>query len=206
MVKQIRNEYGLNSPEVLSVMLEIPREKFLRSSYKTKAYMDAPIPIGFGQTMSQPYTVAFMTDLLLNIKNDKQMAKQDRVLEIGTGSGYQAAILSHFFNNVFTLEIVPELAINAKKILKSLGFNNVSVKCISGEWGYPEEAPYDAIMVTAGLGRKVPDALPAQLKIGGVLVAPVGSGNEKIMTRITRKSERKYEKEEFGKFRFVPFV
>ena len=221
MVRTIKDKYGLDSPEVLSVMLQIPRDKFVPGRQKIIAYDDAPVPIGFGQTMSQPYTVAFMTHLLVN---QKSKTKNQNVLEIGTGSGYQAAVLSKFYDQVYTVEIIPELAENAEKTLHKLGYKNIFVKTGSGEWGWKEHAPYDAIMVTAGV-EKVPNELFDQLKVGGVLVAPVGRGNDKVMTRYIKLKNRKtkkikdklgrmpkqkgdwnLKKEEFGTFRFVPFI
>src|SRR3989344_8517825 len=129
MVYLIKRNYGLNSPDILSVMLQIPREKFVSKKFQQMAYSDGPVPIGYGQTMSQPYTVAFMTDLVLGGK-EPHYAKASRgkkVLEIGTGSGYQAAVLSKLVKEVYTVEIVPELAKKAKQTLKKLGYKNVFV-------------------------------------------------------------------------------
>ena len=198
MVDLIRRRYGLYSPKILSVMLSVPREKFVAGIYRPIAYSDGPISIGYGQTMSQPYTVALMTDLL-NLKG------RERVLEIGTGSGYQAAILSKLAKEVFTIEIIRPLAERARKRLGKLGFKNIKVRVGSGEWGWKEKAPYDAILVTAGIGKKVPEALFDQLKENGVLLAPIGTGQNKVMTRFT-KTRGKIKKEEFGTFYFVPFV
>jgi protein-L-isoaspartate(D-aspartate) O-methyltransferase len=204
MVLEIREKYGLSSPEILSVMLQIPRHRFVEKKYGDIAYSDGPVPIGYGQTMSQPYTVAFMTHLLLG-KQIPESGKANGVLEIGTGSGYQAAILSKFFQKVFTIEIVRELSQKAKETLKRLGFNNVFVKEGSGESGWVEKAPFNAIIVTAGLGENVPETLFDQLIEGGILVAPVGAGLDKKMTRFVKK-DGKVEREEFGIFHFVPFV
>lgn len=199
MVYEIKGKYGFKSPDVLSVMLQIPRDRFVPDEYKDIAYRDGPVPIGHGQTMSQPYTVAFMTGLL-------ELTGEEKVLEIGTGSGYQAAILSKLAREVYTLEVVPELAKGAKALLKGLGFKNVYVRTGSGQWGWSEKAPYDAIIVTAAIEKKVPEALFEQLKKGGVLIAPIGGRHDKIMTRFTKKKGGKIEKEEFGIFHFVPFV
>jgi protein-L-isoaspartate(D-aspartate) O-methyltransferase len=217
MVSQIREKYGLGSPDVLSVMLQVPRHKFIAGDNRKLASKDAPVPIGFGQTISQPYTVAMMTDLLMS-KRSKLKGKRQlrRVLEIGTGSGYQAAVLSKLFKEVYTVEIIPELAENAKKTLQKLRYKNVYVKTGSGEWGWKEKAPFDAIMITAGI-EKVPDELFDQLKTEGVLVAPVGKGSDKVMIRYTKLKNEKTEKpsnkitkqlktEKFGIFRFVPFI
>jgi protein-L-isoaspartate(D-aspartate) O-methyltransferase len=208
MVDKIGKKYGLVSSRVLSVMLQIPREVFAPRKFKNIAYNDGPIPIGHGQTMSQPYTVAFMTDLVLEMDkpSSADVSKDKKVLEIGTGSGYQAAVLSKLVKEVYTVEIVDELAHKARKILKKLSYNNVYVLAGSGEWGWKEKAPFDAIIVTAGVGGEVPKELFDQLKIGGVLVAPVGGGHDKIMMKFVKKSKSKLEKSEHGTFHFVPFV
>jgi protein-L-isoaspartate(D-aspartate) O-methyltransferase len=214
MVETIKKIYGLSSPRVLSVMLKIPREMFAPKIHRLSAYNDGPVPIGFGQTMSQPYTVAFMTHLLIegmqkNSPPSHKTMEGKKVLEIGTGSGYQAAILSKLVGEVYTIEIIGQLAEKAKVRLKKLGYKNVFVKVGSGEWGWPEKAPFDAIIITAGVNEKVPEALMAQLKTGGALVAPVGEGYEKVMVRYTKLKNGKTEKlkkETFGIFHFVPFV
>jgi len=203
MVYEIRSRYDLRAPRVLSTMLEIPREEFVPKGYKNIAYQDRPVAIGHGQTMSQPYTVAFMTDLL-------ELTGNEKVLEIGTGSGYQAAVLSKLARKVYTIEIIPELARNAEKNLKRLGYKNVKVKIGTGEYGWKEKSPFDTILVTAGLGEKVPDALFEQLKADGVMVAPIGRGADKKMVRFTKtrlhQSFGEAKKEKFGTFHFVPFV
>lgn len=197
MVEEIRVAYGLDSPRVLSAILRVPREKFIPSKYSHLAYTDSAISIGYGQTISQPYTVAFMTHLL-NLTGD------EKVLEIGTGSGYQAAVLSLLAERVYTVERIPELAKEAKKRLKELGFENVEVRTDPGELGWKEKAPFDAILVTAGM-EYIPKELINELKDEGVLVAPVGEGRDKKMTKITKR-KNKIKKEEFGTFQFVPFV
>jgi len=203
MVYEIRSRYDLRAPRVLSTMLEIPRVEFVPKGYKNIAYQDRPVAIGHGQTMSQPYTVAFMTDLL-------ELTGNEKVLEIGTGSGYQAAVLSKLARKVYTIEIIPELARNAEKNLKRLGYKNVKVKIGTGEYGWKEKSPFDTILVTAGLGEKVPDALFEQLKADGVMVAPIGRGADKKMVRFTKtrlhQSFGEAKKEKFGTFHFVPFV
>ncbi len=198
MVSTIKNKYKLEFPDILSVMLQIPRHAFVSRKYWNIVYSDEPVPLGYGQTISQPYTVAFMTELL-------ELTGTDRVLEIGTGSGYQAAVLAKLAKEVYTVEVIPQLAINAKSTLKHLGFKNVSIKEGSGEWGWKEKSPFDAIIITAGLGQSVPNALFEQLTEDGVLVAPVGMGKNKTMTRFL-KSNGKISQEKFGTFRFVPFV
>lgn len=197
MVEEIREKYGLDDPKVFSAMLQVPREEFVPHEYIKEAYQNKPLPIGFGQTISQPYTVAFMTSLL-DLKGD------EKVLEIGTGSGYQAAILSLLSKKVFTIEIIPELAEKSGGVLKKLGYKNIMVKSGSGKTGWPGKAPFDSILVTAGLDE-VPEDLFNQLESGGVLVAPLGLGEDKTMTKFT-KIDNRISKQEFGKFSFVPFV
>ena len=199
MVGEIKTRYNLDSPKVFSAMLQVPREQFVPKEYRHRAYDDSPVSIGHGQTMSQPYTVAFMTDLLGLKGNEK-------VLEIGTGSGYQAAILSLLAKDVFTIEIIEELAKEAEKKLKKLGFDNVYSKVRTGEVGWPEEAPFDAIMITAAIEKKVPKVLFDQLKTGGVLIAPIGEEDGKTMTKYIKRKNGTIEKEEHGIFYFVPFV
>ncbi len=198
MVWEIKTKYALNSPKVLSAMLLVPRDKFAPSKFRHLSYDDRPVPIGFGQTMSQPYTVAIMTHLL-GLKGG------EKVLEIGTGSGYQAAILSILAKRVFTIEIISQLAKQAREKLKKLGYKNVKVKWGRGELGWKSKAPFDAILITAGVSKKVPASLFEQLKMGGVLVAPVGEGYDKTMTKY-KKTKKGIRKSEHGIFNFVPFV
>ncbi len=198
MIREIKKGYGLDVPEVFSAMLKVPREEFVPLRFRNIAYNDGPIFIGFGQTISQPYTVAFMTDLV-------SIDSREKILEIGTGSGYQAAVLSLLFDKVYTVERIPELAEEAKQRLIKLGYKNVEVRSGSGEFGWKEKAPFDAILVTAGM-EAVPQELFEQLKEGGVLVAPIGAGEEKQMTRFTKLKAGKIKKEEYGIFHFVPFV
>ena len=202
MVEDIRQRYGLDAPYVFSAMFQVPREEFAPKSYKQDAYRDGPNPIGYGQTMSQPYTVCFMTHLLIGGEKSSDW----KVLEVGTGSGYQAAILSRLAKKIYTVEIIKDLAEKAKERLKKLGYKNVEVKVGSGEWGWREKAPFDGIIVTAGLGEKVPEALFDQLKEGGFLVAPMGRGYDKVMTKFVKLKNAKIEKQEYGIFNFVPFV
>lgn len=199
MVEEIRDRYGLDSPKVFVAMLQVPREKFVARRYRNIAYRDGPVPIAHSQTMSQPYTVAFMTRLL-DLQGD------EKVLEVGTGSGYQAAVLSHLAAEVYTIEIVKGLAERARKRLKKLGYKNVHVKTGSGEWGWDEHASYGAILVTAGIESELPEALVDQLKEGGVLVAPIGRGYDKVMTKFIKKKSGRLKKEKHGIFHFVPFL
>lgn len=163
--KQLRPR-GIDDPRVLRVMARVPREKFVAKELSSSAYEDRPLPIGFGQTISQPFIVAFMTQAL-------KPKPADRVLEIGTGSGYQAAVLGELVAEVYTIEIVRPLAQRAAIVLNALGYKNVLVKAGDGYKGWPEHAPFDAIIVTAAPDH-VPQPLVAQLKEGGRLVIPVG--------------------------------
>jgi protein-L-isoaspartate(D-aspartate) O-methyltransferase len=163
--KQLRPR-GIDDPRVLRVMAKVPREKFVAKELEKSAYEDRPLPIGFEQTISQPYIVAFMTQAL-------KPKPADRVLEIGTGSGYQAAILGELVAEVYTIEIVRPLAQRAATVLNALGYKNVLVKGGDGYKGWPEHAPFDAIIVTAAPDH-VPQPLIEQLKEGGRMVIPVG--------------------------------
>ena len=192
----------MRSLEVLSVMLRIPREEFVSEGTKNLAYEDQPVGIGFGQAMSQPYTVAFMTNLIIKDGPTSPKASRGKVLEIGTGSGYQAAVLSFLFNEVFSVEIIPKLGSKAKKTLTKLNYKNIKVKIGSGEEGWKEHAPYDAIIITADIKGGIPKELTRQLKEGGVLVAPVNGR----MKRIKKNKKGKTKEEDFGEFSFVPFV
>lgn len=198
MVEVIKNVYSLDCPEVFSVMLKIPREDFVPFEYKSSAYSDMAIPIGEGQTISQPYTVALMTHLLALTGQGK------KVLEIGTGSGYQAAILSHLASEVYSIERLPVLAAAAKKRLARLGYKNIHLRQGRGELGWKAKAPFDAIIITAGV-KEIPPVLFEQLKDRGVLVAPVGSGEDKTMVKFTKKGKRFIERK-IGVFNFVPLV
>ena len=170
--RQLRGR-GIRDARVLRVMRSVPREKFVPKELQTSAYDDRPLPIGYGQTISQPYIVAFMTEQL-------QPAKTQRVLEIGTGSGYQAAVLSDLVAEVYTIEIVRPLAERAEGVLRELGYKNVHVKAGDGYKGWPEHAPFDAIIVTAAPNH-VPAPLVEQLKEGGRMVIPVGEkGAQKL--------------------------
>ncbi len=190
---------GVSSPLVLKALDLVHREAFLPAELREFAYEDAPLPIAAGQTISQPYIVAMMVEAL-NLKGG------ETVLEIGTGSGYAAAVLSHIDAQVFSVERVDELAQQAKKTLAAEGINNVEILVGDGTLGWPEHAPYDAIVVAAG-GPKVPESLKSQLKIGGCLVIPVGFDQySQELIRIVRISEHQYQTEELADVRFVPLL
>ena len=196
LVKTIQMK-GISDFNVLSAIEKVPRHFFFDSSFLSFAYEDKAFPIGAGQTISQPYTVAFQTELL-------KLTKGEKVLEVGTGSGYQACILAEIGAKVFSIERMKSLYDKAVKFIPSLGYN---VKLFYGDGykGLPSFAPFDKILVTAG-APYVPDALIEQLKIGGILVIPVGSGDIQIMTAVTKKSETEVIKIEHGTFRFVPLL
>ena len=167
MVRDQIEGRGISRPDVLRAIRSIPRHLFVTELLREQAYQDRALPIGYGQTISQPYIVALMTELL-------EPSKHQKVLEIGTGSGYQAAVLAALAGRVFTIEIVPELAESATALLKSLGMRNVTVRCGDGYQGWTEEAPFDRIILTAA-PPEIPQALLGQLRPGGKLVAPVGA-------------------------------
>ena len=170
---------GVKDPRVLSAMLKVQRHLFVPKEYQSSAYADQPLPIGEGQTISQPYIVALMTELL-SLKGD------EKVLEVGTGSGYQAAILGELAQEVYTIEIVEPLATSAKNRLLELGYRNVTVKAGDGYAGWPEVAPFDAVIVTCAPDH-IPQPLIDQLKEGGRLVVPVGTYSQELM-KIVKKS------------------
>lgn len=196
LVDSLRKK-GITDERVLAAMDAVPRHFFLDSAFADLAYEDKALPIEREQTISQPYTVAFQTQLL-------DVKKRDRVLEIGTGSGYQAAILGKMEARVFTVERQEQLFYGAKELLAELGFTSVRCYYRDGTKGLREFAPYDKIIVTAG-ATEVPQTLLEQLKIGGILVIPVGRRSQKML-RITKKSETEFVEEDFGDFRFVPFI
>jgi protein-L-isoaspartate(D-aspartate) O-methyltransferase len=186
----------VRDPAVLDAMRRVPRHRFVPSSERHLAYSDGPLPIGLGQTISQPYIVALMTELAAVDRNAK-------VLEVGTGSGYQAAVLGELAGSVFTVEIVRELGERSAALLKELGYANVTVRVGDGYDGWAEEAPFDAIVVTAA-PEKVPQPLLDQLKVGGRLVIPVGVGYQELVV-ITR-TEDGYDRRSTIPVRFVPMT
>ena len=188
---------GIIDKNVLDAIKKIPRHLFLNSSFEDFAYQDKPFPIGAGQTISQPYTVAFQTELL-------QVKKEDKILEIGTGSGYQTAVLCTMGAKVFSIERQNELFKKTSVLLPKMGIRPKHLSFGDGYKGLPNYAPFDSIIVTAG-APYIPQPLMAQLKIGGRLVIPVGEDIQ-VMTLLIRKSETQFEKHEFGDFRFVPLL
>ncbi len=188
---------GIRDKKVLDVIRTIPRHLFLDSSFEAHAYQDKAFPIGADQTISQPYTVAFQSELL-------EISANDKVLEIGTGSGYQTAVLLGLKVKVYTIERQLELFKKTSLFFSKMGYRPKKATFGDGYKGMPEEAPFDGIIVTAG-APFVPKPLLAQLKIGGRLVIPVGI-DEQIMTLFIRKSAKEFEKKEFGSFRFVPLL
>ncbi len=187
---------GVKDVNVIKAMEKVPRHKFVPESEAAYAYLDEPRPIGHGQTISQPYIVAFMTEQL-------HLKPTDRVLEIGTGSGYQAAVLAEIADSVYTIEIVPELARKAQERLRSLGYNNVLVKQGDGYNGWPEKAPFDAIIVTAA-PPNIPPPLLEQLKIGGVMVLPVGEYVQELV--VVQKTAEGISMRNVLPVRFVPMT
>jgi protein-L-isoaspartate(D-aspartate) O-methyltransferase len=187
---------GVTDPDVVRAMGVVPRHRFVPGAGPAEAYRDGPLPIGFGQTISQPYIVAFMAEAAA-------LDPEDRVLEIGTGSGYGAAVLAELAAEVYTVEIVPELAERARRTLAATGYANVQVRAGNGWLGWPEHAPYDAIVVTAA-PDEVPAALVEQLGMGGTLVIPVGEWRQTL--RVLRKTGAGLEEVASLPVRFVPMV
>jgi protein-L-isoaspartate(D-aspartate) O-methyltransferase len=181
---------------VLEVMGRVPRHMFVPAAWRDEAYEDHPLPIGHNQTISQPYIVAFMTQAL-------EIEPHHRVLEIGTGSGYQAAVLAELAKEVYTIEILEPLAERARGTLEELGYKNVHVRAGNGYLGWPEHAPYDRIMVTAA-PEDVPPALVEQLRVGGRMAIPVGSASQEL--RILRRTEQGIETLRTLPVQFVPMV
>lgn len=188
---------GITDKKVLDAIRAVPRHLFLDSGFEAHAYQDKAFPIGADQTISQPYTVAFQTELLNVMPNQK-------ILEIGTGSGYQTAILLHLRAKVYTIERQQELFKKTKLFFEKMNYRPKKLVFGDGYKGLPEHAPFDGIIVTAG-APEVPRALLSQLKIGGKLVIPVGE-DVQTMTLYERKSEKEFEKKELGTFRFVPLL
>lgn len=191
--RQIRRR-GINDEALLQAMSTVPRHRFVAPSQVNLAYEDYPLPIGYNQTISQPYIVAYMTEAA-------EISPEDKVLEIGTGSGYQAAILGKLAKEVYTIEIIPELASRASQVLKELGYTNIFLRESDGTQGWQEHAPYDAILVTAA-PESIPQSLVEQLAIGGKMVIPVGIWHQDIIV-LTKTSEGIVEERTIP-VRFVP--
>lgn len=192
-------EEGGIDPEVLQAMRQVPRHEFVPEEQRPYAYQDRPLPIGYGQTISQPFIVAMMTDLL-------DLEPGDKVLEIGTGSGYQAAVLSPLADRVYSIEIVPELGRRAGEVLKELDFANVETKAADGYYGWPEAAPFDAIVVTAAANH-IPPPLVNQLEAGGRMVIPIGGPFSAQQLMLVRKlPDGGITARQLMPVRFVPFI
>lgn len=187
---------GIRDPKVLEAMLKVPRHLFVPEQMKELAYGDEPLPIGEGQTISQPYIVAYMTEAL-------KLTGQEKVLEIGTGSGYQTAILAELAREVYTVELIPELSRRAQKVLRELGYQNIHFLVGDGTRGWPEHAPYEAILVSAAPAT-VPRSLIEQLQENGRLIIPVGTDYQELV--LVRKKKEGWEEERLIPVRFVPLV
>ncbi len=196
MVEDQIDARGIVDERVLAAMKRVPRHRFVPLDLAREAYGDHPLPIGEGQTISQPYIVAFMSEAL-------ELDGHEKVLEIGTGSGYQAAVLSELAREVFTIEIVPELGRRAEATLRELGHANVHVRVGDGYLGWPEEAPFDAILVTAAPDH-VPEPLVDQLAVGGRMILPVGEERQELI--LIHRTPQGIEREEVLSVRFVPMT
>ena len=198
MVEHLRNHYKIADDKVLDVMGRVPRHQFVPEALKSQAYKDNALPISGGQTISQPFIVARMSELL-------ELNSQSKVLEIGAGSGYQTAILSKLAGVIYAIERVPTLVKEAQDKLQKLNIKNVTLSCADGTLGWQIYAPFDAILVAAG-SPKIPDPLLNQLKIGGKLVLPVGENQQtQRLIRVTR-NQNGFQKEDFGNCTFVPLI
>ncbi len=197
LVGELRN-LGIKNEPVLKAIEKIPRHFFVEHTFEHDAYENKPFPIGRGQTISNPFTVAYQTELL-------ELQKEDKVLEIGTGSGYQAAVLAELGMQVYTIERHQPLSLKAKKLLEGLGYGKVKTYFGDGFKGLPAEAPFDKILITAA-APEIPKELLKQLKIGGLMVIPFGEGDTQQMIRIKRLDNNEFEKETFDYFTFVPML
>lgn len=197
MVEYQLKSRGIQAPDVLRVMEKVPRHLFVPEELYEYAYEDHPLSIGCGQTISQPYMVAIMTELL-------ELKPSDKVLEVGTGSGYQTAILAELAHYVVSIERIRELAEGAEQRLTNLGYTNITIICGDGSIGYPPQAPYDAIIVTAG-SPEVPESLKKQLNEGGRLIIPVGGSNLQVLLKIIKKGND-YLIEKHTSCIFVPLI
>lgn len=197
MVQEQLFARGIEDKRVLAAFEKVPRHKFVPEKYLDNAYDDYPLPIGAGQTISQPYMVALMSECL-------QLSGKETVLEIGAGSGYQAAILAELASYVYSIERVPNLAKRAERVLSNLGYRNIQIKLADGTIGWPEHAPYDGIIVTAA-APAIPKPLIEQLNIEGKLVIPIGGSFSQLLT-VARKHKQRVEKKGICGCVFVPLV
>ncbi len=198
MVREQIEARGIKDPRVLAAMRKVPRHLFVDEALWPQAYNDYPLPIGEGQTISQPYIVALMTSAL-------ELKGNEKVLEIGTGSGYQTAILAELAKSVFTIERVNDLMLRAKKILDRLGYFNVAYKVGDGTLGWPEMAPFQGIIVTAA-APDIPLPYLEQLDVGGRIVIPVGDRSAQVLYKVTKLPNGELKKENLGGCRFVPLI
>lgn len=198
MVERQVKGRGVSDPLVIEAMLQVPRHLFVEEALQGQAYSDYPLPIGEKQTISHPFIVAFMTEAL-------QLRGGERVLEIGTGSGYQAAVLARIAAKVYTVERFPALARRARKVLDASGVRNVNIRLNDGTCGWEDEAPFDGIVITAG-APSIPPQYLAQLAIGGRLVIPVGTLGDQMLKRVVRTGEKDYAEEDLQGCRFVPLI
>jgi protein-L-isoaspartate(D-aspartate) O-methyltransferase len=198
MVKEQLEKRGIQNPWVLQAMLDIPRHFFLPDDQHLKAYEDRPVPIGQGQTISQPYIVALMIELI-------EPKDSDRVLEVGLGSGYSASVLRRVVKEVYAIEREPLLLEEARRRLERLPFGQIHLRSGDGTLGWSEAAPFDAILITAGSPR-IPETLLSQLKVGGVMVVPVGNREEQKLVRVVKSSETHFQEKELMAVRFVPLI
>jgi protein-L-isoaspartate(D-aspartate) O-methyltransferase len=199
MVEDQIQSRGVRDPRVLEAMRTVPRHEFVADAYKADAYSDTPLPTSHGQTISQPYIVALMTELA-------EPKPEHRVLEVGTGSGYQAAILSGLVRDVYSIELVAELASTARQRLDRLGYKNIRVRQGDGYLGWPEVAPFDSILVTAG-APEIPQPLVRQLKPGGKMIIPVGDvSGDQVLQVVEKDAEGKVRVRNVIPVRFVPLL
>jgi protein-L-isoaspartate(D-aspartate) O-methyltransferase len=196
LVQRLRDE-GIRSPAVLEAIRSTPRHLFVDEALASRAYEDTALPIGYGQTISQPYVVARMTELVMEVS-------PRTVLEVGTGSGYQAAVLARLVEKVYSTERIEALASQARQRFRRLGYRNVRVQHSDGSWGWPQFGPFDAIIVTAG-SSEIPEPLLEQLAIGGRLILPLGDRTLQYLVSVVRTPDR-YEREDLEPVVFVPLV
>lgn len=198
LIERLKNE-GIHDPRVLEAMRQVPRHIFVEEALASRAYEDTALPIGHGQTISQPYIVARMTELIVS------EGQCHSVLEIGTGCGYQTAVLAQFFDKVFTVERISALLDGARRRFAELSLRNIRARFTDGGEGWGRYAPFDAIVVTAA-PEEIPEGILSQLAIGGRLVVPVGKTGKQVLVRVVRESETRYVREDIEKVSFVPML